>query len=59
VVSYKGDTANHLRRQVIGYRVGNKEQIEDDLLDTFTYGVFSCARLSRRMHLRPNLIWPR
>jgi phage terminase large subunit-like protein len=38
-VNYKGDTANHLRRQVVGYRVGNKEQIEDDLLDTFCYGL--------------------
>jgi hypothetical protein len=38
-VTYKGDHANHFRRQVIGYRVGNKEQIEDDLLDGFTYNV--------------------
>lgn len=38
-VNYKGDYANHFRRQVIGYRVGNKEQIEDDLLDCFTYGI--------------------
>jgi hypothetical protein len=28
---------------VIGYRVGNKEQVEDDLLDTFTYGVAICC----------------
>ena len=39
VVNYKGQTANHLRKQVISYRVGNKEQTEDDLLDTFTYAV--------------------
>jgi hypothetical protein len=39
VVTYKGQTANHLRKQVIGYRVGLKEHVEDDLLDCFTYGL--------------------
>jgi hypothetical protein len=39
VVTYKGDSANHLRRQVIGYRVGNRDQKEDDCLDCFCYGV--------------------
>jgi hypothetical protein len=38
-VNYKGDQANHFRRQVIGFRVGNKEQIEDDLLDGFCYNI--------------------
>ena len=38
-VNYKGDQANHLRRQVIGFRIGNKDQVEDDLLDCFTYNV--------------------
>lgn len=38
-VNYKGDQANHFRRQVVGFRVGNKEQTEDDLLDCFTYNV--------------------
>jgi hypothetical protein len=42
VVTYKGDTANHLRRQVIGYRVNNKEQVEDDLTDCFTYANAIC-----------------
>jgi hypothetical protein len=39
VVTYKGDAANHLRKQVIGYRVANKEQTSDDLLDCFSYGL--------------------
>ena len=38
LVNYKGQTANHFRKQVIGYRVGLKDQ-DDDLLDTFCYGV--------------------
>jgi hypothetical protein len=37
-VLYKGYTKNHWRSQVTGYRLGVKDQ-EDDLLDTFTYGV--------------------
>lgn len=39
VVNYKENSRNHLLSQIIGFRVGNKEQAEDDLLDTFTYGV--------------------
>lgn len=39
IINYKGSNANHFRKQVIGYRVGNKEQVDDDLLDCFTYGV--------------------
>ena len=40
VSTYKGTTRNHLRGQVVGFRIGSKnEQREDDLLDTFTYGV--------------------
>jgi len=38
-VRYKGQSANHLRKQVTGFRVGVKDQVEDDLLDTFTYGL--------------------
>ena len=37
-VNYKGQTLNHLRKQVMGYRVGLKDQ-DDALLDAFTYGV--------------------
>ena len=37
--NYKGFVANHLLKQVIGYRPGVKDPLaEDDLLDTFTYG---------------------
>ena len=39
VVNYKGDHANHFRRQVVGYRVGQKDVIENDLLDAFTYNL--------------------
>ena len=39
IVRYKGQSANHLRKQVTGFRVGVKDQVEDDLLDTFTYGL--------------------
>lgn len=38
IVNYKGQSANHFRKQVIGYRVGQKDE-DDDLLDTFTYGI--------------------
>ena len=38
VTTYNSQQANHMRSQVIGYRVG-KEMDEDDLLDTFTYGI--------------------
>lgn len=40
VTTYKGTTRNHLRGQVVGFRIGSKnEQREDDLLDTFCYGI--------------------
>jgi len=39
VTTYKGTTRNHLEGQVMGFKVGDKEQQEDDLLDGFTYGV--------------------
>jgi len=38
VTNYKGATRNHFLSQVTGFRVGAKDG-EDDLLDTFTYGV--------------------
>lgn len=40
VVAYKGVTRNHLLSQVTGFRVGSKDQVDDDALDCFTY---SCA----------------
>jgi phage terminase large subunit-like protein len=38
VTLYKGTNRNHLLGQVVGYRVGIDNK-EDDLLDTFTYGI--------------------
>jgi phage terminase large subunit-like protein len=38
VIQYKEVTRNHLLSQVVGYRVG-VDAHEDDLLDTFTYGI--------------------
>lgn len=37
-VVYKEHSANHLMQQITGYRVGIDNK-EDDLLDTYTYGV--------------------
>lgn len=38
-MNYKGNTANHLRTQVTGFRVGSRDATrEDDLLDGFCYG---------------------
>lgn len=39
VINYKGVTENHMLTQVLGFRVGNKDQVDDDLLDCFAYGV--------------------
>lgn len=36
--NYKGQAANHFRKQVCGFRIGLKD-LQDDLLDTFTYGI--------------------
>jgi hypothetical protein len=38
VISYKGQYANHLIKQVFSFRLGVKDQ-QDDLLDCFTYGI--------------------
>lgn len=38
LTNYKGQTANHFRKQVIGFRIGLKDQ-DDDLLDCFAYGI--------------------
>lgn len=38
-VMYKGVTRNHLLSQVVGFRIGNKDQVDDDLLDCFTYSI--------------------
>jgi hypothetical protein len=42
VVRFKGVSANHLRRQVVGFRMGVKDQVEDDLLDCFCYAGAVC-----------------
>ncbi|MDE2472694.1 MAG: hypothetical protein KGL35_29220 [Bradyrhizobium sp.] len=39
VTNYKGQTRNHLISQVCGFRVGEKNAHQMDLLDCFTYGV--------------------
>jgi hypothetical protein len=41
VSTYKETTRNHLRGQVIGFRIGDKDanKREDDLLDCYCYGV--------------------
>jgi hypothetical protein len=39
VVDYKGTTRNHLLSQVLGFRVGNRDQVDDDALDTVSYGI--------------------
>lgn len=38
-VVLKGESANHLTKQVTAFRIGSKETDGLDLLDTFTYGV--------------------
>jgi len=39
IVTFKQVTKNHLLGQVLGFRVGDTEDRQDDLLDCFTYGV--------------------
>jgi hypothetical protein len=42
-MNYKGVTANHLRKQVVGFRIGaDRAKAEDDGLDAFCYGVSIC-----------------
>ena len=36
---FKGVSRNHMLDQVVGFRIGSKEQVNDDLLDTFCYAV--------------------
>jgi hypothetical protein len=39
-VVYKGIAANHLVDQIVGFRVGAKnDNAPDDLLDCYTYGI--------------------
>jgi hypothetical protein len=38
IITYKQVTKNHLLGQVLGFRVGDTEDRQDDLLDCFTYG---------------------
>jgi len=39
IVAYKEESQNHLLTQVMGFRVGDNDQKDDDLLDCYTYGV--------------------
>jgi len=39
VLTFNQVTKNHLLGQVLGFRVGDTEDRQDDLLDAFTYGV--------------------
>ena len=39
IVTFKQVTKNHLLGQVLGFRVGDVEERQDDLLDCFSYGV--------------------
>lgn len=39
IKTYKEVTRNHLLTQVLSFRIGTKDMSDDDLLDTFTYGV--------------------
>lgn len=38
VTMYKGRARNHLLQQIVGFRIGVDDQ-DDDLFDTFTYGI--------------------
>lgn len=39
VMPYKEVTRNHLQGQVLDFRPGNREQVDDDLLDAWCYGI--------------------
>lgn len=39
VTVYKGTSRNHMLGHVLGFRVGDKDQKEDDLLDCYCYGI--------------------
>jgi hypothetical protein len=39
IITFKQVTKNHLLGQVMGFRVGDVEDRQDDLLDCFAYGV--------------------
>jgi hypothetical protein len=39
IITFKQVSKNHLLGQVLGFRVGDTEDRQDDLLDCFTYGV--------------------
>ena len=38
-VTYKGSTRNHFMTQIMGFRIGDKTNPNDDLVDCFTYGI--------------------
>jgi hypothetical protein len=39
MAEYKGSNRNHFMTQIMGFRIGAKDNPQDDLLDTFTYGI--------------------
>jgi hypothetical protein len=39
IITFKQVAKNHLLGQVLGFRVGDTEDRQDDLLDCFSYGV--------------------
>lgn len=40
MVTYKGNSRNHALTQIVGFKIGSKnEQRQDDLLDAFCYGI--------------------
>jgi hypothetical protein len=39
IITFKQVTKNHLLGQILGFRVGDTEDRQDDLLDCFSYGV--------------------
>ena len=38
-IIYKGVSRNHMLAQVTGFRIGQKDKVDDDLLDCWTYGI--------------------
>jgi hypothetical protein len=39
VVNYKMTSRNHLLSQIVSFRIGDRDLVDDDLLDCFTYGI--------------------
>ena len=48
ITTYKGKSRNHLVEQIEGFRMGDKKNTrEDDLLDTFCYGISLALDVNR------------